>query len=103
MAEEGPLAQPSVVGVLVDEALAVAVDENAALEAPGLRGGQRDGRGIHVHGVRAGRDTEADPRSVVAFCTDSDVAARMQRSSPKLSQTAPVMCPSASWTSAVQR
>ena len=34
--EERPLAQPTVVGVLVDEALALGVDEDAALQAKAL-------------------------------------------------------------------
>ena len=73
--QERYLAEPPVIGVFVHEALPLRVDEHAALEAPGLRHGQRDRDGVHVQRGGARGETELDTGAVVALGAHAHAAA----------------------------
>ncbi len=76
---EGGLAHPAHVGVLVDEALSLAVDENAVDQGPRRGDGQRHLTGVHVAHGRADGLRHADAAAVVAFCADFERAPRQRR------------------------
>jgi hypothetical protein len=73
--QERHLAEPPIVGVLVHEALALRVDQHAALESPRLRHGQRDRHRVHVQRGRARREPELDAGAIVALRANAHTAA----------------------------
>ena len=64
--EQRALADHGLIGVLVDEALAAAIDEDSAQQSLRHRERQHDAADVHADGGAAGPDAHADAAAVIA-------------------------------------
>ena len=71
MAKQGVVSEASVVGILVDEALALRIHKKSRFQFPGLRHWQRDGDLVQVTRACAGGHAEPDARAIVAVRRDA--------------------------------
>ena len=74
--KQGGFAEAAVVGVFVDEALALTVDQDSAFECPGLGDGQGNRNGIHVDGCGSSGDPETYAAPVIPCCRNAHPAAQ---------------------------